>query len=574
MRLWSLASRIYHEALFRGQLGAAGSSQARLIERLGDNSSYLRRQARLVQIMGSFYLGTVTILSMVSAIHLRLGMNHEWNLLVSAAAGGMQTVVQMSYLLLITLLATGEILSPEIYQWLSTLPFPNRTGGTLRILTLAREFLAPLIVVIVVGTVGVGIAGASFAAAGVTLLFGFVHATAAVSAIVLIAWWMRNRVMRHADQTRSARIRRVATVISLAVGTLVVIYAVQIGTNSLVHLYDSPRAGIDARTVTRVVALLPLPFAPAMLSSQLVLAGVGVPWMVPPWMILTGCVLYTALAGALVTRARALLARSAETSSGKPAPVGIAEARHLDRLAGIHFSRSESHGTATTRLLYRSPRAAFRRLIARGLFRDTQAVITVIGPVILPVLMVLGMTSGGGVRWPKWMMITGLGAVTGGWLTIHGFTRLAFGNGALESSLPVRERDRALPRIVLAAAAPTLGSLIALLALLPFGSGEQHAALAVVMSTPPAVVIAFAVKAALFGWMGEPGRPLVIDEVATTARFWRWLMVIATLILITAGAIALCAVVVPQGAAGAGIYAGCVAALYLLSFWILRRAFP
>ena len=54
--LWGLAGRVYHEAIFQGQLVAAGSNATRLTERMERSSGHIAKQGRTIQILGSFYL--------------------------------------------------------------------------------------------------------------------------------------------------------------------------------------------------------------------------------------------------------------------------------------------------------------------------------------------------------------------------------------------------------------------------------------------------------------------------------------------------------------------------------------
>ncbi|MFW5783728.1 MAG: hypothetical protein ACOCY8_04340 [Spirochaetota bacterium] len=73
MKLWDLAGKVYIEAIFRGQVLAAGSNVHRLTQSMKSDSGYATRQGRIVQFLGSFYLLMVAFLSVTAFLQLRAG---------------------------------------------------------------------------------------------------------------------------------------------------------------------------------------------------------------------------------------------------------------------------------------------------------------------------------------------------------------------------------------------------------------------------------------------------------------------------------------------------------------------
>ena len=191
VKLWHLAGRIYHEAIYQGSLSAAGSSTQRLLERMTKQSRYITRQALMVQILSSFYLLIVAFLPTATMARLSGGATHQWNLFVATLAGTTHLFVQTGYLMVLTLVATSEILAPDLYRWPESLPLRTEQAGSLRVMALAREFLLPLSVIVVSYPVAAAIASGGLGVAAATLFVSVIHAVMTLSVIVLASWRLR-----------------------------------------------------------------------------------------------------------------------------------------------------------------------------------------------------------------------------------------------------------------------------------------------------------------------------------------------------------------------------------------------
>ena len=316
MNRWKLAGRVYHEAIFQGQLTAAGSNAARLTEKMAGSPNYIGKQGRMIQILGSFYLLSVAVLALISFLELRsihaAGTEPVWTLLVASGSVALQLLIQAGYLIMLTILATAEILAPDLYRWFESLPLSGIDVGSLKLLALAREFLLPLAVIVVSTPLVAGFAGGSVVGGAVGLLVSVLHAAVILALVVLASSGMR-RVLRSADgDDRGARAARIVTMVVYGVGTLLVVFIMQIGSNVLARLFENPMldAAASAR-VLRIMALLPLPTAPSVLLVTLGAISRGGAAIVSAalalWMPVVGTLLYAALAGWLGRRALRVL---------------------------------------------------------------------------------------------------------------------------------------------------------------------------------------------------------------------------------------------------------------------------
>ena len=198
---------------------------------------------------------------------------------------------------------------------------------------------------------------------------------------------------------------------------------------------------------------------------------------------------------------------------------------------------------------------------------------SLIMPLFMPVFMLAGPYFGGAPA--AYMVYAGplAAAVIGGWLLIMGLTRPGLGTGRLEATLPLRERDRAFPRLGLAALIPAAGALIA--AALFVRGGDRPDAVLLAAVPAVSVPVGFLVKAALFGRVGRR-RPVVVEEISVEHRFWKWVVtILAVLVTAAAGT----AVKVLSGhflprAAGLVLYGVVVAGLGLGVRMLSGRMFP
>jgi len=589
VKRWKLAGTVYHEAIFQGQLTAAGSNAARLTEKMATSSNYIGRQGTMIQILGSFYLFSVAVLALISFLELRsIGAadpDAVWTLLVASGSVALQLFIQAGYLIMLTILATAEILAPDLYRWFESLPLSGVDVGTLKILALAREFLLPIAVIVLSTPLVAGFAGGTVAGGLVGLLVSLLHAVVILALVVLASSRMR-RILRSADSDdRGARTARIVTMLVYGVGTLLVVFIMQIGSNVLARLFENPvlDAATSARAL-RLMALLPLPTAPSVLLVTLAVATGGGPAIVSvafaPWMPVVGTLLYASLAALLGWRAmRVLRGESAHagrsdatayTGAARGSGAGAADAGHVASppVAGVADVLRERP------LIVRRPRRAFARQIARAMTRDTQVLITIVFPVVLPVLAGIGpLLSGSDIATSATMglIVAGIG---GGWMMIQGLTRLQFGSGGLEASLPVRERDRVFPRLVLSSILPAAGAALIVVVVRSLGPGTPSGAIAEAVAIAVVGPAGMLVKVVLFGRVGRGADPIVVDEIRTSARFWKWVAVVATLATMTG--------VVIGGHRLLVGYAGTVAHLILLAgvagvgileIWVSRRLF-
>ncbi|MEE8440547.1 MAG: hypothetical protein V3S41_02405 [Spirochaetia bacterium] len=564
--LWNLAGRIYHEAIYQGSLSAAGSSTQRLVERMTKNSRYIKRQGRMIQILGSVYLLLVTILPAVTMAELAGGATHHWNLFVATLAGTVHLLVQTGYLMILTLLATSEILAPELYRWPESLPLRPEQAGRLRVMALAREFLLPFFVIVLSYPVAAGIASGGVGVAVATLFVSLTHAVVTLSVIVLASWRLRRTLRSASGNDRRATAVRVFTMAGYGIGILVVIAVMQFGTSFVVSLLDEPRmTESGSLSVLRVISLLPFPTSAAGFVSALVTRRAALPSALPLWMPLVGTGLYAG--GAL------LLLRSALRLIGRR---DIDGDRHRGT-ADVHEQVRDKNAAGATdlaQLTVRTPRAAFRRQVFEAATRDIGMLLALLFPLVIPVAMLMGPKISGAPINVLLYAAPMLAAVMGSWLLVHGLTRIPMGTGPLEASLPLVERDRAFPRLGLCAIIPAAGAGLAGIALMPPGLRFE----ALLLSTIPAVAapVGFLVKTSLFGRIRRRIGRVVVEEVYIDFRFFKWLVTLSAVLIVAGGFLALRIVLagVFPGAFGTAAFLVAVVLAGLIVRFIAGRIFP
>lgn len=524
--LWKTAGKVYHEAIFQGQMTAAGSNVYRLTERMKKDTSYIAKQGRTVQIIGTIYLLFVAFISAAAFAELRGGMTHGWNAMVTTVALSVQMLIQSGYLLMLTILATAEILAPSLYAWIETLPISRPSVGSLRILALAREFMGPIIVILLTTPLVAGLAGRSIVGGVLGLYTSISHGAFTVGITVVASWKMRSVLRGGGGDDRKAKFTRVFTMLAYGLGTLLVVFVMQIASNVITRLFDSPvLAPGSVSTITAVLALLPLPTAPAALVTAAVGASSGIGIAAPIWMPIVGTLGFSALTLFLLTRVRTLL-------RSRPLDAVASSPRTSER------GQTGAGAAGNEPIVVRRPRPAFRHQLAQAATRDTQVLISLLFPLILPLLTVVGpMLSGEAPPMIGRTLTVVMGAGTGGWLMVHGLTRLQFGSRALEATLPIRERDRVFPRLALSAVVPTIGGIIPSLIFMKLGSAEQISTMIATLSVAVLVPAAMLLKIVLFGRSRGGGDRYVLDEATPEARFFKWAAVVLLLFVGAAAAL-------------------------------------
>lgn len=563
--LWHLAGRIYHEAIFQGSLSAAGSNTQRLVERMGKESRYIKRQARVMQIMGSFYLLFMAILPAASLGELATGTTHEWNLFVATLAGTIQLFVQTGYLMILTLMATSEILAPDLYRWPESLPLRAEQGGMLRVMALAREFLLPLSVIVLSYPIVAGIAG-GFGVAAATLGVSLFHAVLTLSITVLASWRLRRTLRSASGNDRRATAVRVLTIAGYGLGIVLILGIMQFGMGFIASLIDEPRlTALESLALLRVFSLLPLPTSAATLVSGLVARHASLPVELPLWMPLVGTSLYGAGALLLLRAAWRLIGQRESDGTGVRR-AGTRVTAATEALAAVT--------TGQTPLVVRTARTAFRRQIFQTATRDTGILLALLFPLVIPLAGMAGPMMSGTPIGVLFYIEPVIAALLGGGMLVHGLARLQAGTGLLEASLPLLERDRAFPRLFLCAIIPTAGSVIASLALMPSDLKLQ----AIVLSSIPAIAVpvGFLVKTALFGRIHGESRHVVVEEVYLDHRFLKWVGVLGSVLMVAGGLIALQIVVARAipGLPGIGVYLVAAAVAGVIVRLIAGRMFP
>jgi hypothetical protein len=186
------------------------------------------------------------------------------------------------------------------------------------------------------------------------------------------------------------------------------------------------------------------------------------------------------------------------------------------------------------RLRLTTPGRAFLRQLWLGATRETQVLMFFLFALVMPILGVVGLTVSGAPAVFRIYFGAAFASVFSPWMLVQGLTRQQAGTGQLVASLPVRERDRVFPRLVLA---PLLSCGGALLAAALFLRGRDLAtgltlALVPAITAPAGLLI----KMLLFGRLKNR---VVLDEVYPGAATRKWITVVAAMAGIAAALMAL-----------------------------------
>jgi hypothetical protein len=553
VRLWDLSGLIYREATLQSLMTAAGGNPGPLRERLGRNPGYVRRQSIAVQLIAAVYVLTVMALPVTAVLRLRAGTTQAWNLLISSASAATFFVIQLGYVLTMTVLAVSELLDEDLYAWPRTLPLSAGGVGRLRLLSLLRGLFIPVCGVAAAYPIAMAAASRSWAVAAVALLTSAVHLPLTLALVVLAGRRLHRGLKGHGGTSRSAQTARVITTLGYGLGTILVILVMQVAMNSLARFYDTPRLATAAsRGLVLALSCAPLPTAPAALTMLLAARAAGLAVELPVLPALLGTLAYFSVSATLVGAALRVLGR---TGAG-----AAAAARTAD-----------GSGPAPVRLRVTSPSRAFLRQFWLGATRETQALMFLLFPLIFPILGTIGPTISRAPAAAVLYMGAAMAAILSPWMLVQGLTRQEAGAGQLAASLPVRERDRVFPRLVLAPMVAFAGALLE--ALLFLRGTNLVTGLALGLMPAVTAPTGLLLKMVLFGRMKHR---VVLDEVYPESTTLKWVAVIATM-AVTAGALAVLQYILVLRTsllAGSALFVAVLAALVGGLCALSRRLFP
>jgi len=295
----------------------------------------------------------------------------------------------------------------------------------------------------------------------------------------------------------------VLTMLTYGTGTFLGVALMQIVKSLLSRLYDSPQlAPLAARQLLLALSWLPLPCAPSALT--VLLAGSGLHGaaneLLSPAAV--GSVGYLMVAALLIWAAFRIIGREG---------------------GGAAAARSKSARVLGT-FRVTTPRRAFRRQLWLATTREMPSMMLHIVPVLTPTVWLVGASM---MATPPGVMIyvaALVAAVFNPWIMALALTRQEPGAGQLAATLPIRERDRVFPRLVLSAIVASAGALVADLVFLRGKDLWDGLAL----GTIPAVAapLGMLVKMVLFGRLR--GR-VVLDEVRPGSRRRKWATIMTTI---------------------------------------------
>ena len=554
VRMWDLAGLIYREATLQSLLTAAGGNPGPLRERLGKYPGYVRRQSLRIQIIAAVYVLSMMILPILAVVKLRSGNTHEWNLFISSVSASTFFLIQVGYVLMLTVLAVSELLDDDLYAWPQTLPVSTGGIARLRLFSLLRGLFLPVSGVAIAYPLALGLSSRSWAVAGMAVVTSAVHLPLTLALVVLVGLWLHRTLRGQGGTSRRAQTARVVTMLAYGLGTLLVVFVMQVAINFLSRLYDSPRlAPAVLRSLILFLSWVPLPTAPASLTMLLAARTAGLGADVPVVPAALGSLGYFVVVALLVVVALRILGRSGAAT------------------VAVRSGRTSVPTPALVRLRLTTPSRAFLRQLWLGATRETQVLIFLLFSLVLPILGLVGPAIS---RAPSLFLVyfgAGTASTFSAWMVVQGLTRQEAGSGQLAASLPLRERDRVFPRLVLA---PLLTSGSALLAALLFLRGRDLVT-GLVLALVPAVTApaGLLIKMLLFGRLKNR---VVLDEVSPDSATRKWITVVAAMAGIAAVLMALegILVVVSSPILGNLIFVAVVLAslggLSLLS----RRLFP
>ncbi|MHA1746063.1 MAG: hypothetical protein ACTSWW_08680 [Promethearchaeota archaeon] len=513
LQLWKISKISYREAFTAATLAQAGSNQAKILEKMGKNRSYMKTQSIGMKIAMIIYLGMMIILPIQAFNTIRTGVDVDpsWMLFTGSITLSLYFLMQMMYLIMFGMFFASSLLSGEIFKWLATLPLKKKEIQKVALFTFFRGVDVEFWTLLIVFPLGTAIASQSLTVTLACIVISILNIVFSFGILIVIGEKV-NRILNDSHNTKRANRARLTVMILYILSTLTVAIGVQMAIMAIPGFIANqtiPSATTD--TINLIGSLIPFP-----LNAGYWLISLFIGWStISLGMQLTlvlGFILFCLVTVKLFKHALCLFGNITNPEKIKAS----------DEIELVQTTLSD------VTLHIQTPEKAFFTKDKKATTRDIQMMMMVVMPIILPVIGYFSMAGALGEDAGMELLLTIFSTnllylFMSGAMIILGILSAESSGATILASLPIITRDQAKAKLrfvflILPIASavqaifyigkPTFGIMLSLsLITLPIGIGVG--------------VINLLLKARMFGKMKYK---YVLDEVQIKAKFWKYVL--------------------------------------------------
>ena len=534
--LYKISKKVFTEATLHQQIQAAGSNKAKFLEKVEKNKSNFGAQPIVMKILIAVYIIIFTAIPMASFMEINVAktlpfVENSWNLF----AGGMSLsgflLMELFVLIIFSVTFTWGFLSKEPYKWVGTLPFSRVEVSKISFFTFLRGINVQIIVlslVFPIGTMiginfpkGLGIGlGRNFIMLSLCLVVNLAITIFNLSIVILLGRKMAQVMEGEEADSKMSNFIRIATIFSYVVFSMLASYTIQLAISQIPKLYDPANQFISTANVeiiNIILSFIPFPF-----SGGYLLTSVAIGFANTPIMVIigssVGTILLIGLAFLTFRKALHILQEVASPES------------KIKR-------RSTIKKPITIEIKTRRPVWAYFRRDIAVITRELQTLTYMILPIMIPIMAALGhelKASIGPTNIPFMVIYIMSFASFSTFFIVMGVTAVETGGETITSSLPINIRDQIKAKI------PFLFSTVPLMVLIAVMTNYNNPLFMdllyyTLVLLPSIFILSITGLFLKIRFFGKFRHKYVIEEVNTSNKEWKIILILVLLFLLTAG---------------------------------------
>jgi len=525
--LYKLAKYTNLEIVMEAQIQSSGANQARVIEKYKKNKGSIKQQAFVVKVIFAIMLLSIALLPINTYFQVISMLNNQSVipdsvLVPGSILFGFFNLMQLIYLAMLGMFASGAMMSGDAFRWYETLPISKKRLRKLGFMTVFHNLDVGLITMVLAFPIIMFAISLNIILALVAAMISVINVMFSFSILVLIAERI-SRVLKISEAgSRKATLIRIFTMLSFVLVFISASVSIQWITNSAGGFFVLLSSSEIPFIVNLIMSLIPFPFAPGYLITM----------MIEPtrfsfilWLpVIIGMVLFILLTR--FTYKKALKAMRTVTSS---ASIEIKQATSL---------KKTPEKPIEVLVEPRTPIKAYIRKDLSTATRDIQTFMFIIMPFLLPFMILI----------PLLFSSTGLGEsfledyiVIWGFLTLYqpmismmltsAFLNMEDTGASILSSLPIHSRDQAKAKLLLVGSIQTITFFLPIIMFI--GNPEFLSYLLSFIFYYPVVLTLlmsmFQMKVRFFGRMRYK---FVVEEFNPEKKITKWFVMVVVQYLI------------------------------------------
>ena len=439
--LYKISKNVYREAVIHSQLQAAGSNQAKFLERV-EKDKMTRMQDQVLKILSAFYIAMLFLLPLrsfsESSLALNAGIQSEWVSFVGSCTMGGFFLIMPLILLIFSITFMWGLMSGGPYQWIHTLPFSKDDIEKIGLFTFLRSMNFQLTVM------GLVLPAGTILSIGFTLgteipfvnsilmvlcsiLISIISIIFYLSIVVILGRKMAILMEEHEVSSKRTTFIRIMTFLLYLICSMVAMYVIQLGIEVIPQLYLAPTMTSETVNILNIVfSFIPFPLSGSYLLTSFVVGFSNVPSLIIIGSI-TGLVLFCFLTYILFRKALHTLRNISSTDFKK----------YKEEYTEVTIDQVTVKNSTPLK-------AFFKRDIAL-ITREMQYIMYLVMPIMIPVAGAIAPFDyepfGNSGLTPGFLFLL-FYVVLSTYMLIVGLTNIEEGGETITASLPIVVRDQ------------------------------------------------------------------------------------------------------------------------------------